>query len=214
MLAIARFLYVLVLPLAGCVVLAAKGSHVGIAWALLIVIAIFIYHYLQAAVIVTERKSKYGVKDFFLGITPVLLVGLSASFAWRDWIVEQMFLEAGAFSLGVAIIAMGKGIRERGGAPWVVILVVFLLPALGLVFLAGRTLFRVNDQSFRWASAAVLVVAMIVAVVDTVRRLHPYVLGDEQLAEPIQRNWQMVFAAVWLIGLFVGLPFLLKHPGR
>lgn len=213
MLAIARFFYVLVLPLAGCALLAAKGSHVGIGWALLIVVAIFIYHYLQAALIATERRSKRGVKEFLLGIAPVILVGLSASFAWRDWIVEQMFLEACAFSLGVAFIAVGKGIREGRNAPWAAIVVVFLLPALALVSLAGRTVFQTTDALFYWGGAAVLAVAMVIAVVDTVRRLYPYVLGDEQLDEPIQRNWQVVFAGVWMLGLLVGVPLLLKYPG-
>ncbi|MDF1739688.1 MAG: hypothetical protein P1U86_11050 [Verrucomicrobiales bacterium] len=213
MFAIARFLYVLVLPVAGCVVLASKGSHLGIGWALLIVVGIFIYHYLQAALIVTEREAKTGVKDLFLGALPIVLVGVSASFAWRDWIVEQMFLEAGAFSLGVACIAVGKGLREGRSAPWAAIVIVFLLPALTLVYLAGRTVFRAKELLWQWDGAAVLAVAMIVAVVDTVRRLHPYVLGSDQLEEPLKQGWQIVFAAVWMLALFVGLPLILKYPG-
>ncbi len=209
MLATARFLYVLVLPVAGCAVLGANGSHPGIGRVLLIVVAIFVYHYLQAALIITERAAKQGVKDFLLGIAPVILVGLSASFGWRDWIVEQMFLEAGAFSLGVALIAVWTGIREGRNAPWALIVAVFLLPALALVYLAGRALFPIGEFSVQWVRTIALSVAMVVAVVDTVRRLHPYVLGDEQLAEPIQENWQIVFAGVWILALFIGLPLIL-----
>ncbi|MEC5126970.1 hypothetical protein VSU19_09430 [Verrucomicrobiales bacterium BCK34] len=213
MFAIVRFLYVLVLPVAGCVVLASKGSHLGVGWALLIVVGIFIYHYLQAALIVTERAVKAGVKNLFLGVFPIVLVGVSASFAWQDWIVEQMFLEAGAFSLGVAFIAVGKGFREGRKAPWGAIVIVFLLPALTLVYLAGRTVFRAKEFSLQWDGALILAVAMVVAVVDTVRRLHPYVLGNDQLEEPLKQGWQIIFAGVWMLALFVGLPLILKYPG-
>lgn len=213
MLAIARFLYVLVLPVAGCAVLAAKGSHPRGGWILFIVIAIFIYHYLQAALIVTERRSNPGVKDFFFGIVPVMLVGLSASFAWQNWIVEQMFLEAGAFSLGVALLAMRKGVQEGRQAPWALIVIIFLLPASVLVFFAGQALFQVGGLSNHWVKSIAIAVAMIIAVGDTVRRLYPYVIGDDQLAEPIQKGWQMAFAIFWMIALLVGIPFLLRHSG-
>ena len=213
MLAISRLLYVLILPVAGCVLLAEKGAHLKVGWVLLIVLAIFIYHYLQCALIVTEKNEKPSVKGLLLGVVPIILVGLSASFSWKVWIIEQMFLEAGTFSLGVALIAVKKGIREGREAPWGAVVIVFLLPALTLVYFAGSAVLRMSEKTFGEAGPVFLIAALAVAVSDTVRRLYPYVLGSEQLSEPIQKGWQMVFTVVWLLGLLIGLPLILMPPG-
>jgi hypothetical protein len=204
-----RLIYVLVLPIAACILLSQEGMRIGIGWAFAAGLGIFLYDYVQAALIVTERRKKLGALAIAQAIAPIALVGWASGFGWKEWIVEQMLLEAGAFSLGMGIVAIRKGWQEGKSAPWLVILLVFLLPAIGICVVAGKALFRYGGEGEIFAMA-LLGGAFLIALIDAVRRISPYALGKDQLEEPIGSGVSLVLVVVLLFALLIGVPWLLS----
>ncbi|MEM7600807.1 MAG: hypothetical protein AAF357_05270 [Verrucomicrobiota bacterium] len=206
--AISRFLYVALLPLAGCAVLSVQGWRTNVFVALSIVLGLLVYAFLQAVLISMEKTEKVTAKEMLRGILPLALVGVASGLSWERWIVEQMLLETGSFSLVIALAFLIKGSSEGCGG-LAVVFALFVAPALGLIYLAGRALIFSREGSLDLAALCILSVAFAVAFYDGWKRFRPYVLGGKQMTDLEGSGWQMAAIIIWTLATLVGIPWLL-----
>ena len=200
-----RFLYLVLLPLAGLGVLIFEGGGIGKGWGFGIGIGLFLYHYLLWALHETERvdasrgKSPGGMARWSWLLSPALVVvALRAN--WSEWMIEQTMLETGAFVGAVALLALRKCWDEGRDAPWFLATVVFVLPAIALFWKFGGVWIHRRPEGIAWFDAG-FAVALVVSLSVHFRRLFPYVLGGGRLVEPLSTGRRTVLAVVWLIGL-------------
>lgn len=189
--------------------MALEGVSINPLMSIVIVFGIFIFDYLQAALISTEAFRGIHRFDLFRAIAPIAIVGLVSGFAWREWIIEQTLLEAGAFSVMIAVMALVKASQEGSSAPWVVVLIVFVAPAIGIVWLAVAALLHFGagrESIWPWIGLAI---AFGISVWDGWRRMYPFALGTDQLSEPVGGGIATVLVAIWFVALLVGIPWLL-----
>lgn len=207
-----HFAYLLLLPATAVWILHETGWRVSGWIAFLAGIAIFVTLYLRAAILATMAEDKTPLEPNLIrwGLV-VVLVGLSGLFNWKRWVVEQLLLEIAAFSVAVAAIAMRKALEEGGlrHGPWVMVLIVFVAPAFGLLWICLDALRYSAGESLPWFSVAPLVMGFVVAVYDAFRKLLPYTLGPGQLTEPFGGGVQLILIVIWFVALIVGVPLLL-----
>ena len=212
-----HFFYLLFLPPAAIWILHEQGLRAPAWIAIAGAIAILITIYLRAALFATEEASgKLGRADWlqFAGI--VALVGLAAMFDWRLWIVEQMLLEIAAFSAAVALVAIRKAADEGGlfRGPWLMVLVMFVTPATGLIFICLKALRFMAGETWNNFMAVPLFLAFGIAVFVATRKLAKYTIGTSQLQEPFGGGVAIVFLVIWFFALLIGMPMLLSGGGQ
>lgn len=201
-----RFLYAFLAPVAGCAVLRWEGVRWGIWGGLGIAVGIFIYHYLLAALFKTDRKVFAGSPAELAWLAgSACLIGFLNEWNWKSWLIEQALLEAGAFGAGIAVLAIVKGFREGvKHAPWFLILLVFVAPPGLLVFHSVSVLLQRHSGTGGGLSWIVLAGAFVLSAIGAYRTMHPFASGDRQLAEPLEKGWQIVLTVIWLIALLAG----------
>lgn len=203
-----RLLYLVVLPVAGCVAAIAAGGSIGRGWGIGIGIGLFLYHYLIWALHETERielrfRKPEPVWTRWSWLVPPLLVLVAVRGDWSPWLIEQTLLEAGAFVAAVGILAMRKCVDEGKEAPWFLAIAVFVLPASALLFKFGSIWISRREGAPGWPDLA-FVVAMGISLTGHCRRLWPFISGGDQLVEPLSSSRRMVVMVVWLILLLMG----------
>lgn len=202
-LALLRLIYLVLLPLAGCAVIQISGFAIGRGWGFGIAMGLFIYHYLLWALYETERLNAKLPSKIGLQLASLVIVLLLVQGNWRDWLVEQMILEAGAFTLTVAILVVLKASEEGREAPWFFVVFVFLLPAGAILYRMGAFWWmRHRDSLDGWDLAFVVAVAL--STTAHLGRLKPFILGHDSLMEPLSTTPRLIFTVVWLILLLVG----------
>lgn len=208
-----RVVYLAVLPVAGVLFLSREGWRIPGWLAVFTAIGIFVAGFLQAALIRTEFHGSRSRPATIRWAVIVVLVGVAVAFDWRRWIMEQFLLEIASFSVAVALIALRKAAEEGGivHGPWLVVLIVFVLPAAGIVTVCVRGLSSVSPSFPDSVLSLALGGAFLLAVFDGVQRLRPYTLGGRQLREPFAGGPMTVFVAGWLIILLVGVPIALSR---
>ena len=74
-----------------------------------------VFAYLQAVLITAERKEGVGRIAILRGLLPIAVAGAAAGFQWDRWLIEQMLLETGSFSLVIAVVLLRKASWEGLG---------------------------------------------------------------------------------------------------
>lgn len=202
-LSLLRFIYLALLPIAGCVVIQTSGFAIGRGWGFGIAIGLFIYHYLLWALYETERLDAKFPHKLWLQMGSLVIVLCTVQGNWRDWLVEQTILEAGAFTLAVAVLAVWKALQEGRDAPWYLVVLVFLLPSGAILFRLGAFWWTRHRDSLDWWDLAFAVAAVLSSGAH-LGRLKPYVLGRNALMEPLSSQPRLIFMVVWLAFLLVG----------
>ncbi len=203
LISLVRLIYLALLPLAGCAVIQTSGFTIGRGWGFGIAMGLFIYHYLLWALYETERLDGKLPNKVWLQLASLAIVLFSVQGNWRDWLVEQTILEAGAFTLAVAILAVWKASVEGREAPWFLVVLVFLLPAGAILIRLGAFWWvRHREALDGWDLA--FAVAAVLSTSAHFGRLKPYILGHDSLMEPLSSSPRIVFIVVWLIVLLVG----------
>ena len=207
-LATLRLVYLTLLPLAGCAAVRFSGGDIGRGWGLGIAIGLFLYHYLNWALHETEREAPRvpaggkSAADWVWLLSP-LLVLFSVGGSPVAWLVEQTVLETGAFVTAVAILAMRKCASEGREAPWLLAIIVFVLPAAALLLKLGGFWIGRQKGGFGWPDL-LFAAAFVLSLASFHTRLRPFVAGDDQLVEPLSSGRRLVFAVVWFCLLLVG----------
>ncbi len=202
LLSLLRFIYLALLPLAGCAVIQTSGFSIGRGWGFGIAMGLFIYHYLLWALYETERLDRKLPDKIWLQLLSLAIVLFAVSGDWRNWLVEQTILEAGAFTTAVALLAIRKASREGRDAPWFLVLV-FVLPAAAILYRLGAFWWMRHGDKLDWRDLA-FTVAAILSTSAHFGRLKPYIIGHDSLMEPLTSSPRLVFTVVWLILLLVG----------
>ncbi|MDF1826413.1 MAG: hypothetical protein P1U68_17340 [Verrucomicrobiales bacterium] len=205
--------YLLILPPAAVWILYEQGWRVSAWIAIFAAIAIFMTIYLRAALFATLSEDGGDEKGEWLRTGGVIaLVGISALFDWRRWIAEQLLLEVAAFSAAIALIALRKAASEGGlvKGPWMMVLVMFVLPAAGLIAICVKALLHSAGDSWSYPMALPLLLAFGIAAFDAARKLGPYTLGNKQLSEPVEGGVALVLLVIWFVALLIGMPLLLS----
>lgn len=203
LLSLLRFIYLAILPLAGCAVIQTSGFAIGRGWGFGIAMGLFIYHYLLWALYETERLDGKLPHKLWLQMGSLVIVLFSVQGNWRDWLVEQTILEAGAFTLAVAILAVWKASAEGRKAPWYLVVLVFLLPSAAILFRLGAFWWTRHRDSADWWDLA-FAVAAVLSTSAHLGRLKPYVLGHDALMEPLSSQPRLILMVLWLAFLLVG----------
>jgi hypothetical protein len=198
-----RFIYLALLPIAGCVMIQTSGFVIGQGWGFGIAIGLFIYHYLLWALFETERHNAKLPRKLWLQLGSLAIVLVSVQGNWRDWLVEQTILEAGAFTLAVAILAVRKASAEGKQAPWYLVVLVFLLPTGAIIFHLSSFWWTRHRDSPDWWDLA-FAIAAVLSTSAHLGRLQPYILGHDSLMEPLSSQLRLIFMVVWLVLLLVG----------
>lgn len=197
-----RTLYLAILPLAGCVAARLEGGAIGRGWGFGIAIALFLYHYLLWALHETERGGGPMWKRWAWLISPLLVLSVLQA-GLLPWLVEQTVLESVAFIVAMAALAMRKCLDEGKDAPWFLAIAVFVAPAAAIAVKLGSIWWSRRDAGLAWPDLA-FAVAFLLSLGQHHRRLHPFVLGRDQLREPISSPGRTAFIAVWFLLLLVG----------
>lgn len=203
LLSLLRLLYLALLPLAGCAVIQTSGFSIGRGWGFGIAMGLFIYHYLLWALYETERLDGKLPNKIWLQLASLSIVLFSVQGNWREWLVEQTILEAGAFTLAVAILAVWKASAEGRDAPWYLIVLAFVLPAGAILIRLGAFWWMRHHEALDWWDLA-FAVAAVLSTCAHLGRLKPYILGRDTLMEPLSSSPRIIFIVVWLILLLVG----------
>lgn len=202
LLSLLRFIYLALLPLAGCAVIQTSGFSIGRGWGFGIAMGLFIYHYLLWALYETEQLDHKLPDKIWLQLLSLAIVLFAVRGDWRNWLVEQTILEAGAFTLAVAVLAVWKASAEGRDAPWFLVLV-FVLPAAAILYRLGAFWWmRHGDTPDGWDLA--FAIAAVLSTSAHFGRLKPYIIGHDSLMEPLTSSPRLVFTVVWLILLLVG----------
>ncbi len=202
--------YHFIVPIAGCILVQMDGPRFGPWGALGIAIGLFVYSYLQWALVATERLSGGASRIWILQLVGIVLIGVLVRANWKDWIIEQMFLEAVSFSLGIAVLALykaGKEQHEKMKPPWFLIILVFCLPAGLLVWYILPAWLHRHSEAPTW-EWLVFGLAFLIGVGTAFRTMKPFAMADDHLVEPLDRGWKIGFIAVWLIFLLCVLVWL------
>lgn len=203
-----RFLYLVFLPLAGCLAARWSGGSIGRGWGIGMAIALFLYHYLLWALYETERspdrtEPATAVWSRWTWLVPPLLVLAILRADPVSWLVEQTLLESVAFLGAVAALAMGKCASEGRSAPWGLAIAVFVVPAAAIAVKLALYWWSRRETGPGWADLGFAAVFLFSAGLQF-RRIRPFVMGGDQLVEPLSSPGRTVFMAVWFIGLLIG----------
>ncbi len=171
-------------------------------------IALFLYHYLLWALYETERSRERvdpaaTTWSRWSWLVPPLLVFTILRADPVSWLVEQTLLESVAFLAAVASLAMGKCASEGRDAPWGLAIGVFVVPASAMALKLSLLWWSRRDSGPDWFDLG-LVFAFLVSAALQFRRIRPFVMGGDQLVEPLSSSGRTVFMAVWFIGLLIG----------
>lgn len=205
--------YLLALPPVAIWILHTQKWKIPVWMSIAAAIGILVTIYLRAALFATEEEDQGFRKAdwlWFGGI--VVLVGFSAMFDWRLWIVEQFLLEIAAFSSAVALIAIRKAAEEGGifQGPWLMVLAIFVGPAAGLVVICVKALRFSAGDDWNYLMAIPLAVAFGFAVYGATRKLAKYTIGTGQLREPFGGGFAIVLLVIWFVAHLIGIPVLLS----
>lgn len=178
-------------------------------------IGLLVTAYLYAAILVTEEERQPRISTVFRWLGVIVFVMIASGFSWRAWIVEQMLVEIGAVSVAIAAVAVRKASEEGGifHGPWLMVMIVFVLPAVGVIFIAWIAVAKFAEISGVpvWMSLALMGSAVVLAVTDATRKLARFTLGDRmQLEEPFGGGPGIVFLILWFFALLIGMPWLLR----
>lgn len=199
-----RFFYLVFLPIAGCAAARWEGGSIARGWGLGIAIALFIYQYLLWALYKTERITpSVRLWDRWSWLVAPLLVLAVLRVDVVSWLVEQTLLESVAFLLAVSALAMKKCADEGREAPWLLAIAVFVLPAAAITWKLVESWWRRRENGPGWLDLA-FAVALLASLILQYKRLRPFVLGTDQLMEPLSTSRRTVFTAFWFIGLLIG----------
>ncbi len=203
LLSLLRLIYLALLPLAGCAVVQTSGFTIGRGWGFGIAMGLFIYHYLLWALYETERLDGKLPTRLWPQLASLVIVLFFVQGNWRDWLVEQAILEAGAFTLAVAVLAVWKASKEGREAPWFLVVLVFLLPAGAILYRLGAFWWMRHGDTLDWWDPA-FAVAAVLSTSAHFGRLKPYIIGHDSLMEPLSSSPRLVFTVIWLILLLIG----------
>ncbi len=199
-----RFIYAILLPVCGLVMLKWQGLEIGMGRAFAIACGIFVYHYLQWALFETDRTSRNRRdRSWIFWLLSIGLVAVLTRGRWQDWPIEQLLLEVVAFSAGIAILGIYKAAGEGKNAPWFLVILVFVAPPVAMIWtLCPFWLSRhLDDSPWTWCG---FVIAFVFAVQGFFLRMKPFAMGSDQLSEPLKSGGRVVVAVLWLIILLAG----------
>ena len=89
------------------------------------------------------------------------------------------------------------------------VFVLFVSPALGLIYVAGRALVWTREGEFSLPTLILLVLAFALAFYDGWKRFYPFGLGDKQMEDLDGSGWQIAVIILWATLALFGVPWLL-----